>query len=207
MLTVSTLIDNPKTPIITLNPSGNIVTGSIKYGTGMGVRIESFLDNKLSLVVYDNRLGDLVHITYPQIRSDISTTLCSKPETDISCDHDTLAFLPIAQNTTVKDGVVYQNNQSLFAVRDIFNLPNLRFTFVEQTGSSLQFSVTKDSTTLGILALRWKSRTPSDSSDANTYSLSMMTSGLEAKMNWNQTSSYDTPGMVVYNRDESTSYV
>lgn len=74
--------------------------------------------------------------------------LCPKSETDISCDHDTIAFVPTTESITVKNGNVYQNNQPLFSIRDIFSLPNLRFTFLEQTGSSLQFSVTKEGVVL-----------------------------------------------------------
>ncbi len=62
--------------------------------------------------------------------SEASTVLCSKNEMDVSCDKDTFAFLPVTNNTTVKNGVVYENNQPLFSVRDIFTLPNLHFTFV-----------------------------------------------------------------------------
>ncbi len=47
----------------------------------------------------------------------------------------------------------------------------------------------------------------SDIQNKMTYSVQMLTSGLEAKMNWNQTSSYDTPGMVVYDKNESSSYI
>ena len=208
MLAVSTLIDNPKTPIFTVIPSGNINLGSIKYGTGLDVRIENFRENILSLIVQDNRLGDIARVTYPPMSTDASTVFCAKDETDVSCDKDTFAFLPVATNTTVKNGVIYQNNQPLFSVRDLLTLPNLRFTFLSQTGSSLQFAVTKDSLDFGILALRWKSKTPStDSLNQGTYNISMMVAGLEAKMNWNQTSSYDIPGMVVYDRDESASYL
>lgn len=208
MLAVSTLIDNPKTPILTVIPSGNINLGSIKYGTGLDVRIENFRENVLSLIVQDNRLGDIARVTYPPMSTDASTALCSKDETDASCDKDTFAFLPVATNTTVKNGVIYQNNQPLFSVRDILSLPNLRFTFLSQTGSSLQFAVTKDSLDFGILALRWKSRAPStDTLNNTTYNLAMMVAGLEMKMNWNQTSSYDIPGIVVYDRDESPAYL
>ena len=145
MLAVSTLIDNPKTPVVTLTPSGNINLGSIKYGTGLGVKIDSFHDSVLSLIVQDSRLGNLARVTYPSFSPDVSTTVCAKSETDPSCDKDTIAFLPVADNTSVKDGTVYQNNQPLFSVRDILTLPNLHFAFLAQAGASLQFSVTKDS--------------------------------------------------------------
>ncbi len=56
MLAVSTLIDNPKTPVITITPSGNINLGSVKYGTGLDARIESYNDGILSLVIQDSRL-------------------------------------------------------------------------------------------------------------------------------------------------------
>lgn len=87
--------------------------------------MESFTDDVLSLVVYDSRLGDMARIRYPAFTKDVSTVLCTKNETDISCDKDTLAFLPIAKNITIKNGTVYENNQPLFSVRDILKLPNL----------------------------------------------------------------------------------
>lgn len=39
-----------------VTPSGNIVTGSLKYGTGIEAQIESYINNVLTLIVYDTRL-------------------------------------------------------------------------------------------------------------------------------------------------------
>lgn len=83
------------------------------------------------------------------------------------CDHDTMAFVPVDKTITTNNGTVLQNNQTLFALRDVFNLPNLQLGFINQDGSSLQFSVVKDKKLLGVLALRWKSRIP-DIDDTKT---------------------------------------
>jgi len=55
-LALTTLIDTPQNPIFTITPSGNIIPGTVKYGTGVEAQIESYTNNVLSLVVYDTRL-------------------------------------------------------------------------------------------------------------------------------------------------------
>ena len=102
-LAISTLLDNPETPVFTVHPSGNIVTGAIKYGTGMNVQIESFYNGILSFSVRDDRAGDIARITYPAFSSDVSYNLCSYAETDARCDRDTLAFVPANTTVTYKE--------------------------------------------------------------------------------------------------------
>lgn len=126
----------------------------------MGVRLEKFENKTLSVILEDDRLGHLARITYPAFADNTSYTICPYAETDNRCDVDTMAFVPANTTITTNNGSVLQNNQTLFAVSDIFALPNLRFDFINQTGASLQFSVAKDGVLLGIIALRWKSRIP-----------------------------------------------
>jgi hypothetical protein len=126
----------------------------------MSANIEGFQNGILSLLIHDDRAGDIARITYPTFTSNISYDLCNFPEADIRCDKDTLAFVPANKTITYKGGSVYQNNQILFGLRDIFTLPNLQFTYIRQNGTSLQFSVSRNNTLLGIIALRFKSRVP-----------------------------------------------
>lgn len=125
----------------------------------MSARIENTQKN-ISVIIQDSRLGDLAKVTYPSFGSDVSYDLCPQAENDPLCDRDTIAFVPANTSVTYKDASVYQNNQKLFPLRDVFSLPNLEFQFINQDGYSLQFAVYNNSTLLGILALRWKSRVP-----------------------------------------------
>jgi hypothetical protein len=125
----------------------------------MGARIDDVQKN-ISVIIQDSRLGDLAKITYPLFGTDVSYGLCAQAENDPLCDHDTIAFVPANTSVTYKEESVYQNNQKLFSLRDVFSFPNLEFQFINQDGYSLQFAVYNNSTLLGILALRWKSRVP-----------------------------------------------
>jgi hypothetical protein len=119
-----------------------------------------------------------------------------------------MAFVSADTTISSKEGSIYQNNQFLFSVRDIFTLPNLQFHFINQTGSSLQFAVIKNNTTLGILSLRWKSRVPDfDGLQTGSYSTQFLISGLDSKLNWSQTSSHDMPSMIAYSRGETLEYL
>jgi len=119
-----------------------------------------------------------------------------------------MAFVPANDAIVTKNGIVYQNNQYLFSIKDIFTLPNLEFQFIHQTGLSLQFSVTKDNTVLGILALRWKSRAPNlDGVQSDSFETQLLTSTLTTKLNWSQTSSHDIPSMIAYTRGETLDYL
>lgn len=98
-LALSTLIDTPESPILTLTSSGNVIVGSAQYGTGIEVQIESYLNNTLTLLAYDTRLGDIARIRYPIMSADRTLTACT-----LSCDHDSLYFVPSSSDVTYRDG-------------------------------------------------------------------------------------------------------
>ena len=75
--------------MVTLNPTGNLHMGTLKYGTGMNASLEAFHDGVLSVLVTDTRLGDVARVTYPRFSSDLSYDLCTQKD-DTFCDHDTM---------------------------------------------------------------------------------------------------------------------
>lgn len=204
-LALSTLLDTPESPLFTVTPSGNILTGTAQYGTGIEVKIESYEDNILTLLVYDTRLGSIARVHYPLMSDDRSTTPCTT-----SCDRDTMYFTPGSTDITYKDGIVSRGTQKLFSLAEIFTFPNLSFAFVHQLGDNLQFSVSYNGLPLGILSLRWKSRVPAEISSANTsgtYTLETLQSSLLSKLAWSSMSSYETPSLIVYSPDYTSSYL
>lgn len=88
--------------------SGNIVPGTIEYGGGVQVQMESYRDNVLTLNVSDTRLGNIARVRYPAL-SDISMKPCS----DV-CEEDTMYFTPSRTDVYFQDGSVYRNSQKLF---------------------------------------------------------------------------------------------
>lgn len=69
----------------------------------MNAQIEGFYDGILSLLIRDDRAGDIARITYPALSSDVSYNLCAYAETDARCDRDTLAFVPANTTVTYKE--------------------------------------------------------------------------------------------------------
>lgn len=127
-LALSTLVDTPESPLLTITPSGNIITGTAQYGTGVEVKIESYENNILTLLVYDTRLGSIARVHYPLMSDPRSMTPCTT-----SCDRDTMYFIPGNSDTTYQNGGVYRGNQKLFSLAEIFTFPNLSFAFIHQT--------------------------------------------------------------------------
>lgn len=187
-------------------PSGNIVPGSMQFGTGVKVKVESYADGVLTLLVYDTRLGSIARVRYPLFSRDQSLSPC----TTGSCDRDMLSFTPGSPQVSYQDGIVSSNSQRLFSLSEVFASPNLTFAFIHHTGEELRFSVAHNGSTLGMLSLRWKGRVPSVSSSdiptSSTYVLESLRSGLATKLAWGSTSSHEIPSLVVYSPGSSTAY-
>lgn len=194
-LALTTLLDTPVKPIITVTPSWNIAAGSLQYGTWIQIDIDSYRDGILTLGVTDSRLGNIARIRYPLL-SDISTKPC-----DDICRQDTMYFTPSALDVYYQDGVVYRNSQRLFWVKEIFSFPDLSFVFVQNNSQALQFSVLQNGTTLGILSLQWKPRTPQELSTASrndSIIIEPLLHTILTKLSWSNKSSYEAPSMVIY---------
>lgn len=176
-------------------PTGNIDTGAVQYGTGIEVQIESYLDNVLSLLVYDTRLGNIARVRYPAM-SDISFT-CST-----TCAQDSISFSPASNDISYQDGFVFRNSQKLFSVADVFSYPNLSFAFIHQDSKNLQFALSFNGLYLGVLSLQWKSHVPAQGqiiSNLQTITVESLRSTLLTKLAWSNMSSYETPSLLVYN--------
>lgn len=132
-------------PIITVMPTGGLTTGTVQYGTGIKVQIESYINNALTLSVSDSRLGAIARVRYPAM-SDISFSPCEGV-----CSRDTMTFTPAGSDIYYRDGSVYQNSEKLFTLTEIFSLPNLSLTFVQKNTQVLQFSVTSNGKNIGTL--------------------------------------------------------
>gem|GEM_PF-5406384 len=63
----------------------------------MEVKIESYFDKALTLLVYDTRLGNIARIRYP-IMSDISFIPCVG-----TCNQDALSFSPASSDIVYRD--------------------------------------------------------------------------------------------------------
>lgn len=199
-LALSTLLDTPVDSVITVMPSGKVIPGSIQYGTGVQVRMDSHRDGVLTLGISDTRLGNIARIRYP-VMSDISM----KPCADI-CPDDTMYFTPSASDVYFQEGVVYRNSQKLFWLQEIFSFPNLSFVFVQKNSTALQFSVLQNGVELGVLSLQWKPRVPQEigaTDPTNTIIVQPLIHTLLTKLSWNNQSSHETPGMVLYSPGKS----
>lgn len=175
-------------------PTGNIDTGSVQYGTGVEVQIESYLDNILSLLIYDTRLGNIARVRYPAM-SDISFT-CG-----VNCSQDSMSFAPASNDISYQNGIVSRNSQQLFSLSDVFSYPNLSFAFIHQDSKNLQFALSYSGLYLGVLSLQWKPRVPSHGqfTAPQTIAVESLRSTLLTKLAWSNMSSYETPSLVVYN--------
>lgn len=89
--------------------------------------VDTYDNQALKLVIQDSRLGDIARITYPRFSEGTSYDICAYPEDDIKCDHDTVGFVPADPAFTLRGGSVYQNDRLLFALKDVFSYPNIRF--------------------------------------------------------------------------------
>jgi hypothetical protein len=205
-LAISTLLDQPSDSAFSIMPTGNISLWTIKYGTGLSVVVDTYDNQALKLVIQDSRLGDIARITYPRFSEGTSYDICAYPEDDIKCDHDTVGFVPADPAFTLRGGSVYQNDRLLFALKDVFSYPNIRFWFISQSGKSLQFTVSVNENLIGILAIRFAARAPV-STTPSPYSLELFDTTLATKLGWDDTSSHDTPSLIAYDQTKKDTYI
>lgn len=176
----------------------------MRYGTGLGVSVESFSQRTLKLLLSDSRLGKVAQVTYPQFPENVSLVGCDSNKNS-DCDKDNLFFVPGNSAVTYENGKVSKNGSLLFDIRDIFNFGGLSFDFISSVDDTLQFSVRNGNEILGTLHLLWRSRiATSEQPTSDTYYVQPLISTLLSRVSWTQTSSYEMPSLAFYDSQESS---
>lgn len=202
-LSLSTLVDSPEISIFTISPEGNIKTGTIQYGTGIEGKIEWYEDGRLIVQIYDTRLGPLARVRYPTL-ADTAFEPCVAVS---SCHRDFVNFSPWEGTITVRDAFVYAGARQLFPLKDIFNIPEASFALLHQTWPTLNFSVSLKGEFIWNVTLGFTPRVPTESPDGNSISFESLRSSLSHKLIWNNFSSHETPGMIIYDSSTKSPYL